>query len=145
VFEYGRAPHVEVGARYRMDKGEIEVDSITPIGFPDITPELARESGFLGLIDLLKVAKHGKGENRRGCGALPGRVLVRHGVEGSPNLVPRDRSANPAFQNHQLLPQGDNFKAQIMTRSNKASQPCERTPNQPKHESVLIARLEGAR
>jgi hypothetical protein len=46
-----------------MDEGEIEVDSITPIGFPDITPELARESGFLGLIDLLKVAKHGKGEN----------------------------------------------------------------------------------
>jgi len=46
-----------------MDEGEIEVDSITPIGFPDITPELARESGFLGLIDLLKVAKYGKGEN----------------------------------------------------------------------------------
>jgi len=46
-----------------MDEGEIEVESITPIGFPDITPELARESGFLGLIDLLKVAKHGKGEN----------------------------------------------------------------------------------
>src|SRR5271170_813269 len=56
-------PHVKVGNRYRMDEGEIEVDSITPIGFPDITPELARESGFLGLIDLLKVAKHGKGEN----------------------------------------------------------------------------------
>ena len=56
-------PHVKVGARYRMDEGEIQVDSITPIGFPDITPELARESGFLGLIDLLKVAKHGKGEN----------------------------------------------------------------------------------
>ena len=56
-------PHVKVGARYRMEEGEIEVDSITPIGFPDITPELARESGFLGLIDLLKVAKHGKGEN----------------------------------------------------------------------------------
>ena len=56
-------PHVKVGGRYRMDEGEIEVDSITPIGFPDITPELARESGFLGLIDLLKVAKHGKGNN----------------------------------------------------------------------------------
>jgi hypothetical protein len=39
------------------------VDSIKPIGFPDITPELARVSGFLGVIDLLKVAKHGKGEN----------------------------------------------------------------------------------
>jgi hypothetical protein len=56
-------PHVTVGKRYRMDEGEIEVDSITPIGFPDITPELARESGFLGLVDLLKVAKHGKGTN----------------------------------------------------------------------------------
>ena len=46
-----------------MEEGEIEVDSITPIGFPDITPALAQESGFLGVLDLLKVAKHGKGEN----------------------------------------------------------------------------------
>jgi hypothetical protein len=56
-------PHVRVGARYRMEEGEIEVDSIEQIGFPDITPELARESGFLGVLDLLKVAKHGPGEN----------------------------------------------------------------------------------
>jgi hypothetical protein len=55
--------HVKVGARYRMEEGEIEIDSIQPIGFPDITPELARESGFLGIVDLLKVAKHGRGEN----------------------------------------------------------------------------------
>lgn len=46
-----------------MEEGEIEVDSIQPIGFPDITGDLARESGFLGVIDLLNVAKHGKGEN----------------------------------------------------------------------------------
>jgi hypothetical protein len=46
-----------------MEEGEIEVDSITPIGYPDITPELARESGFLGVLDLLNIAKHGKGEN----------------------------------------------------------------------------------
>jgi hypothetical protein len=45
-----------------MDEGEIEIDSTTPIGLPDITPELARESGFLGVVDLLKVAKHGKGD-----------------------------------------------------------------------------------
>jgi hypothetical protein len=56
-------PHVRVGARYHMEEGEIQVDSIQPIGFPDITPELARESGFLGVLDLLKVAKHGPGEN----------------------------------------------------------------------------------
>lgn len=58
-----KRPHVNVGNRYRMDEGEIEVDSIEPIGFPDITPALARESGFLGVLDLLKVAKHGAGEN----------------------------------------------------------------------------------
>ena len=56
-------PHVKVGGRYRMEDGEIEVDSIEPIGFVDINPQLARESGFLGVIDLLKGAKHGKGEN----------------------------------------------------------------------------------
>jgi hypothetical protein len=46
-----------------MEEGEIQVDSIEPIGFPDITPQLARESGFLGVLDLLKVAKHGRGDN----------------------------------------------------------------------------------
>lgn len=57
-----KTPRVKVAGRYRMEEGEIEVDSIEPIGFPDITPELARESGFLGVLDLLKVAKHGCGE-----------------------------------------------------------------------------------
>jgi hypothetical protein len=56
------SPRVRVGGRYRMEEGGIEVDSIEPIGLPDITPELARESGFLGVLDLLKVAKHGRGE-----------------------------------------------------------------------------------
>jgi hypothetical protein len=46
-----------------MEEGEIEIDSIEMVGFADITPELARASGFLGVLDLLKVAKHGKGEN----------------------------------------------------------------------------------
>ncbi|HUO30745.1 MAG TPA: ASCH domain-containing protein [Bryobacteraceae bacterium] len=55
-------PHVKVGGRYRMDEGEIVVDSIEPIGLPDITGDLARESGFLGVLDLLKVAKHGSGD-----------------------------------------------------------------------------------
>jgi hypothetical protein len=56
------SPRVKVGHRYRMEEGEIEVDLIEPIGLPDITPELARASGFLGVLDLLKVAKHGRGE-----------------------------------------------------------------------------------
>ena len=55
-------PHVSVGGRYRVGLGEIEIDSIDPIGLPDITPELARASGFLGVLDLLKTAKHGNGD-----------------------------------------------------------------------------------
>jgi hypothetical protein len=57
-----KSPRVSVGRRYPMEEGEIEIDSIEPIGMPDITPALARESGFLGVLDLLKVAKHGDGE-----------------------------------------------------------------------------------
>ena len=43
-----KRPHVKVGSRYRMDEGAIEVDSITPIGFLDITPELVANRVSLG-------------------------------------------------------------------------------------------------
>ena len=56
-------PHVKVGGRYRMDDGYVIVDSITPIAQSDITSDLARESGFANIEDLLRVARHGKGEN----------------------------------------------------------------------------------
>ena len=56
-------PHVKVGGRYKMEEGAIEVDAIVPITLEDITPALARESGFKGVLDLLKTAKHGPGEN----------------------------------------------------------------------------------
>ena len=55
--------HVKVGGRYRLGEGFIEVTSIRRISLADITPELARRSGFRGVVDLLKVAKHGSGEN----------------------------------------------------------------------------------
>ena len=56
------SPRVKVGNRYEMEEGHIQIDSIEPIGLPDITPELARASGFLGVLDLLKVAQHGSGQ-----------------------------------------------------------------------------------
>ena len=56
-------PHVKVGGRYRLGEGFVEVTSIRRITLADITPELARRSGFFGVVDLLKVAKHGPGEN----------------------------------------------------------------------------------
>src|ERR1051326_2060441 len=56
-------PHVSVGRRYRMEEGEIEVTSVEQIAIQDITHQLAVQSGFMGVLDLLKVAKHGPGEN----------------------------------------------------------------------------------
>jgi hypothetical protein len=56
-------PHVKVGGRYPMEEGEIEIDSIRQIDYHDITPQLARESGFPDVPELLKIAKHGKGQN----------------------------------------------------------------------------------
>jgi hypothetical protein len=55
-------PHVKVGGRYPLGAGAIEVTSIREIDWYDITPDLARRSGFAGVVDLLKVAKHGPGE-----------------------------------------------------------------------------------
>ena len=56
-------PHVKAGGRYRMDEGQIVVDSIVPISLSDITYDLARESGFSSVSDLLQTAKHGSGDN----------------------------------------------------------------------------------
>ena len=56
-------PRVKVGNRYRLGEGYIKVNSIRQIELADVTPTLARRSGFAGVVDLLKVAKHGAGEN----------------------------------------------------------------------------------
>ena len=57
-----RKPHVKVGGKYALGPGFVEVTSIREITLDDITPALARRSGFAGVVDLLKVARHGAGE-----------------------------------------------------------------------------------
>ncbi len=54
---------VRVGGRYKLDAGTVVIDQLHEIEFGDITLLLARRSGFSGVADLLKVAKHGKGES----------------------------------------------------------------------------------
>jgi hypothetical protein len=54
--------HVKVGGRYPMDEGHVVVDSIEQITVKDITYDLARESGFDSVEDLLEIAKHGSGD-----------------------------------------------------------------------------------
>ena len=54
-------PHVKVGGRYALAPGEIAVTRIFEVSLADVTPELARQCGFVGVVDLLKVAKHGPG------------------------------------------------------------------------------------
>lgn len=54
-------PHVKVGGHYALHPGEIIVTKLFEISLSDVTPQLARDSGFAGVADLLKVAKHGAG------------------------------------------------------------------------------------
>jgi hypothetical protein len=82
-----RRPHVKVGGRYRMDDGHIVVDSIAPIAVTDVTDDLARESGFESVDDLLRIARHGKGDQA---------YLIRFhylppGAWDTPNLRHRQR------------------------------------------------------
>jgi len=58
-----QSPRVKVGGRYRLGAGAVEVTGLRQIALSDVTPLLARRSGFAGVVDLLKVAKHGPGEN----------------------------------------------------------------------------------
>ena len=55
------SPHVKAGGRYALENGRIVVDSIVPIDLTDITCDLARESGFDSVEDLLEIAQHGGG------------------------------------------------------------------------------------
>jgi hypothetical protein len=56
-------PHVKVGGRYPLGPGAIHVTSVREILLEDVTPELARRSGFEDVADLLGVARHGRGDN----------------------------------------------------------------------------------
>jgi hypothetical protein len=56
-------PHVKVGGRYPIDDGHVVIDAIDRIRMRDITAEMARESGFPTVRELLAVAKHGSGRN----------------------------------------------------------------------------------
>ena len=56
-----KSPRVKAGNRYQMDDGHIVVESIEPITMKDVTHDLARESGFDSVEDLLGTAKHGGG------------------------------------------------------------------------------------
>lgn len=55
-------PRVRIGGRYPIGPGHIEVTHITEIDRSDVTEDLARETGFETLEDLMGVAQHGRGE-----------------------------------------------------------------------------------
>lgn len=57
-----KSPRVKVGGFYKLEGGWVVVDKLSQIEFDDITPLLARETGFAGVTDLIKTAKHGAGE-----------------------------------------------------------------------------------
>jgi len=61
-------PHVKVGGRYPVEApgiggGHVVVEAIREIALSDITPELARRSGFEDVEELLGVARHGAGDH----------------------------------------------------------------------------------
>jgi hypothetical protein len=55
-------PRVKLGGTYAMGEGHVRVTAMRQIAIDQITPEMARKSGFAGVVDLLKTAKHGHGE-----------------------------------------------------------------------------------
>jgi hypothetical protein len=58
-----KSARVKAGSHYRLEEGKIKVTSIREISWEDLTDKLARDTGFKNLIDLMKTAKHGSGQN----------------------------------------------------------------------------------
>jgi hypothetical protein len=56
-----QSPRVKAGGRYPMDDGHIIVDSIEAITRKQVTYDLARESGFDSVEEMMAIAKHGSG------------------------------------------------------------------------------------
>ena len=56
-----QSPRVRVGGQYALAPGKVEVTKLRELALADVSPELARRTGFSGVVDLLKVAKHGAG------------------------------------------------------------------------------------
>ena len=59
-------PHVKAGGRYPIEvpglgSGHVVVETVREIALADVTPALARRSGFEDVDDLLGVARHGAG------------------------------------------------------------------------------------
>lgn len=96
---------VKVGGRYSMDDGSVVVDSIEKIRLKDLTDDLARESGFNDVNDLVGVAKHGSGNDEyliRFHYLAPGAWDVQKSMVSSPSstqgpshLLRRIRSVAP--------------------------------------------------
>jgi hypothetical protein len=55
-------PHVKLGGRYPLLDGFIEVTRLQEVDLSDVTEAVAREGGFESLDDLMKTARHGRGE-----------------------------------------------------------------------------------
>ena len=56
-----KSPHVKQGGCYKLEQGHVVVTSIREISFDGISENLARESGFNALVDLIKSARHAVG------------------------------------------------------------------------------------
>lgn len=55
-------PHVKAGGRYQLSPGVIFAETVQEITEGEITLEMAQESGFDSIEDLLQSGKHGRGE-----------------------------------------------------------------------------------
>ncbi len=55
-------PRVRVGGRYPLGAGMVHVTGLREITLADVTPDLARLSGFADVAELLAMARHGSGD-----------------------------------------------------------------------------------
>ncbi len=56
-----KRPRVQVGQRFPLAHGQIEVETVAPLTIDDLTPAIARRAGFDTVEALRKIARHDGG------------------------------------------------------------------------------------
>ena len=147
-----QSPRVKAGNRYgSTGVGQIEVDSIEPIELSDITPELARESGFNGVVDLLKIAKHGSGTNvylvRFHYVLPPGSKAAKgKGAKAPARKMPeRGEAAQAHREDRRGLPGGRSQTDRPAHEPGSAQEALRLVPGRPSRRRPCRSQLQGDR
>ena len=134
-----QSPRVRIGGVYALPPGKVEVTKLREISLADVTPELARRTGFSGVVDLLKVAKHGAGRRV---------FLVEFRYLPPKTRAPEERVRQVSMRGSQMpkeIKDGDRCKVIAGTHKGKSGKATDLNVSKTGHLTITVVQAGGER